>query len=501
MSSEELLMERGARTVTLPDGKYQGGRLPLNHLVASYDGGGRLKLTRASGCCTPASWPSRSVSSHHAFPRSLWLKGLVSLVVSRVVAAGSVMATGEGEGSAGAVDGSEVVPGGKKRRKGAAREFDWSKAEFGHFVLKIAYVGTNYHGLAWQELETCRTVEAELFAALVKTCLIKDRQSCQYSRCGRTDKGVHAAGNYIALQLRLRPSKASASDVEDYDYASMLNGVLPPDIRVLAAARAPVGFDARFSCKYRAYQYYFPLAGEDFSRMREAANHFVGEHDFRNFCKMDVENVTNFRREVLSVSVQPRGQVGEFAVTGVAFLWHQVRCMVAIVLLVGQGLEEPGLVAELLDIDKHPRKPLYDQADESGLVLRDCGFEDIPFAPGKPAPAAGSLDGFPQEADPPASAPATGLLASGAESLCRMRAQARRLAAVHECLAAVAEQAAAFAPKAAVAACASRQKRPHTPLLQRAACPTLEEKQAALLTKQRRKGEDAPQREGEPAEE
>lgn len=391
--------------------------------------------------------------------------------------------------------GSGAAAGERKRRKGGAREFDWSKATFGHFVLKIAYVGTNYHGLAWQEPETCPTVEAELFAALVKTCLIRDRQSCQYSRCGRTDRGVHAAGNYIALQLRLRPAKAGAEAgavVEDYDYASMLNGVLPQDVRILAAARVPTaasrpaGFDARFSCMYRAYQYYFPLNGENFARMREAAEHFVGEHDFRNFCKMDVENVTNFRRKVLSVSVQPRrGEVGEFAVTGVAFLWHQVRCMSAVLLLVGQGLEEPGIVAELLDIEKHPRKPLYDPADESGLVLRDCGFRGVAFAPGPEAPAAGSLDGAAAEADPVPGAPA-GALSSGSESLSRMRAQARRLAAVHECLAAAADRAAVEGAAVAPA----RQKRPHTPLLLRAACPSLEEKQKALLAKQRRKGED-----------
>jgi len=384
--------------------------------------------------------------------------------------------------SDGPVDG---VGRGKKRRKGG-REFDWSKASFEHFVLKVAYVGTAYHGLAWQEPECCPTVEAQLFAALTKTCLIRDRQSCNYSRCGRTDKGVHAAGNYVALQVRVRPAKdgaGSCAATDDYDYVSMLNGVLPADVRILAATRAPAGFDARFSCKFRYYQYYFPFNGEDFQRMREAAQHFVGEHDFRNFCKMDVENVTNFRRSVLSVSVEPRPcQVGEFAVTGVAFLWHQVRCMTAVLLLVGQGLEEPSIVTELLNIKRRPCKPLYDQADETGLVLRDCGFEGIPFAPGWPPPAAGTMDGAASVIidswDAHNVAPS-----SAAEGLCRMRAQARRMAAVHECLASVAATAANASTKDT-----GRSKRAHTPLLQRAVCPSLEEKQLKLHAKQVRKG-------------
>ena len=41
---------------------------------------------------------------------------------------------------------------------------------------------------------------------------------------------------------------------------------------------------------------------------------------------MDVENITNYRRRVLSVSVRLVSDgVAEFAVTGLAFLWHQAR--------------------------------------------------------------------------------------------------------------------------------------------------------------------------------
>ena len=156
---------------------------------------------------------------------------------------------------------------GKRQKKGEKREFDWSKATFGHYVLKVAYVGTNYHGNAWQEPSMCPTVEAVLFEALIKTCLIRDRTSCSFSRCGRTDKGVHAAGNYIALQLRKKPAKdgGDGADPGEFDYASMLNGVLPQDVRILAAAPAPDGFDARFSCLYRCYRYHFPWEGEDIS--------------------------------------------------------------------------------------------------------------------------------------------------------------------------------------------------------------------------------------------
>lgn len=388
--------------------------------------------------------------------------------------------------------------GEKKSSKKAAREFDWSSATFGHYVLKIAYVGTPYHGLAVQASPKCITVELKLFEALVKTRLVRDRQSCGYSRCGRTDKGVHAAGNYVALQLRQDPGGG------EFDYVSRINAVLPPDIRILAVALAPEGFDARFSCLYRCYRYYFPLRGESLDRMRTAAQSYLGEHDFRNFCKMDVESVTNYRRRMLCVSVERlTPEIGEFAVTGVAFLWHQVRCMVAVLLLVGQGLEEPSIVQELLDVETHPCRPNYEPADESGLVLRDCGFEGLPFAPGWPPPGAGPDVGPPSRGrgDVPALASLPPAPAAVVEGFRQSQAQANRIAAVHACLTAAAEGgrvsancAADLEPGGTGAPAAETlplpSRRAHVPLMKRARLPSLEEKLQALDVKRQRKAAD-----------
>lgn len=58
----------------------------------------------------------------------------------------------------------------------------------------------------------------------------------------------------------------------------------------------------------------------------------LGEHDFRNFCKMDVEHVLSFRRTIMSFRVVPApagGMAGRSVamlhLRGTAFLWHQVR--------------------------------------------------------------------------------------------------------------------------------------------------------------------------------
>ena len=83
-----------------------------------------------------------------------------------------------------------------------------------------------------------------------------------------------------------------------------------------------------------------------------------GEHDFRNFCKID-PSVLHFRRRILSFDLAPAegfpGADGDspaamwaMTIKGTAFLYHQVRCMAAVLFLVGQGLEAPDIVDALL---------------------------------------------------------------------------------------------------------------------------------------------------------
>jgi len=70
-------------------------------------------------------------------------------------------------------------------------------------------------------------------------------------------------------------------------YCSVINRNLPPDIRILGYAKVPEYFDARFSCIYREYKYFFDPTGRDFNKMKLAANKMIGTFDFRNFCKKD----------------------------------------------------------------------------------------------------------------------------------------------------------------------------------------------------------------------
>ncbi|RAL07691.1 pseudouridine synthase DEG1 [Aspergillus homomorphus CBS 101889] len=373
----------------------------------------------------------------------------------------------------------------KPRAPKVRRDIDPSKYNTRFVALKFAYLGQRYNGLehANGNATPLPTIEEELYKALRKTRLIFPTDTsgddfvesfaprevkpywinwdgCQYSKAGRTDRGVSAFGQVVGIRVRstrpMRKTDARNPDTamenteeaekewdhikDEHPYVSILNKVLPQDIRILAwCPNPPEGFDARFSCGERHYKYFFtqpafsPTPGPyglmprsndgsntrpkyregwlDIEAMREAAKYFEGTHDFRNFCKLDVtKQIESFHRDIFRADIElldakktPLGYVTEpefravegeqetgtsdeptptaakvyvFNLEGSAFLWHQVRHMVSVLFLVGQGLEPPTIVRDLLDASKHPRKPTYEMASDAPLVLWDCIYPD-----------------------------------------------------------------------------------------------------------------------------
>lgn len=267
------------------------------------------------------------------------------------------------------------------------RKFDFSTHSTRFIALRFAYAGWDYNGLAFQSEPTpLPTVEQEILDALTKARLIAeaDPNSCNFSRCGRTDKGVSAMNQVISLDVRSGLAEGQRllkeHDHQEIPYMTILNSLLPPTIRVTGVClHPPAGFDARFSCSYRHYRYIFRRYDLDLAAMADAAKRYEGAHDFRHFCKIDgSKQITNYVRTILSANIIPlSGDYYMFDLKGTAFLWHQVRCMMAILLLVGRGLEAPSLIDELMDVETNQNKPNYDMANDIPLVLYDCVFPNI----------------------------------------------------------------------------------------------------------------------------
>lgn len=273
------------------------------------------------------------------------------------------------------------------QKKKKPKQFDFSKHPKRFIALKFAYLGWNYNGLNFQNEPTpLPTVEEEILKAMAtaKLVLEADPAACNFSRCGRTDKGVSAMNQVISLDVRSNLSAEDQSSIEndnkEIPYVTILNSLLPTDIRITAIClRPPTGFDARFSCKYRHYKYLFKNDDLDLKLMQEAANKYEGVHDFRNFCKIDgSKQITNYFREVYSANIiHLKDDYYVFDLKGSAFLWHQVRCMIAVLFLVGQKLEKPTLVDDLMNVEKYPSRPNYMMAHDLPLVLYDCIFPEM----------------------------------------------------------------------------------------------------------------------------
>lgn len=294
------------------------------------------------------------------------------------------------------------------------RKFNFKLYKKRHVALQILYFGWQYDGLACQE-NSKNTIEYHLFEALIRTCMVESRDKSNYNRCGRTDKGVSSYGQVVSLDIRSNlinendsPQNVGLFTPEDYegpppfnpksnrsftkelDYVNILNKVLPDHIRVIAWSPVERTFSARFDCQQRSYRYLFPLGDLCIDSMSTALEYMIGEHDFRNLCTFDLKHgVTNHRRTIYSAKIQrikthshqtemPPSEYDyyETIITGQAFLYHQIRCIMSILFLVGMKREAPTIFRYLLDVsDKCTSKPHYTMASPLPLTLFDCSYD------------------------------------------------------------------------------------------------------------------------------
>nr|CAD2151208.1 unnamed protein product [Meloidogyne enterolobii] len=164
------------------------------------------------------------------------------------------------------------------------RSFDFSRYPKRRIAIMFLYLGWEYDGLVKQE-NTLNTVEQTLFNALVRTKLIESEENCEWTRCGRTDKGVSVFNyfvkkakiflyfgistssgvDYVSCEYCFWSERSSEPEqrvksTQELPYVKMLNGVLPKSVRVIAFAPVDKDFSARFDCIERVYTYIFPMA-------------------------------------------------------------------------------------------------------------------------------------------------------------------------------------------------------------------------------------------------
>lgn len=249
--------------------------------------------------------------------------------------------------------------------------------------LDLAYDGTDFHGWAKQGTSDLRTVQKVLEDNLSMVL----RETVELTVAGRTDAGVHAAGQVAHFDIPAHALEQRSIDGDPSKLVRRLGRLLPDDIRVHGVRFGEPGFDARFSAMRRHYIYRItthpagalPTRRHDtaqwpkpveLERMQLAADALLGLHDFVAFCKAKphattVRELQKFAWKDVSTDIEP--QVYEAHVVADAFCWSMVRSLVGSCMAVGEGRRGSGFTAELLDASE--RSPMVPVAPAKGLSL------------------------------------------------------------------------------------------------------------------------------------
>lgn len=217
------------------------------------------------------------------------------------------------------------------------------------WALAISYLGQAYDG--WQSQPSGRTVQDHLEAALARFADQPVSTVC----AGRTDAGVHGLMQVVHFDTPVSR--------EPFSWVRGTNRYLPADIAVQWAQPVPDEFHSRACALARRYAYVLlqsPVrpsleAGRtgwvfrplDEAPLRDAAQRLLGRHDFTSFrasaCQAK-SPVKTMRR----IEITRRGPYWRFEFEADAFLHHMIRNIMGCLVQVGQGLQPPQWMDEVL---------------------------------------------------------------------------------------------------------------------------------------------------------
>jgi tRNA pseudouridine38-40 synthase len=234
--------------------------------------------------------------------------------------------------------------------------------------LTIEYDGTAYHG--WQSQINAATVQDVVTEAVRNLT----GENCSLTGSSRTDTGVHAYGQVCNFFTE------AAIPADKFAFA--LNTILPDDIVILSSEEVSPEFHSRFSTKGKKYQYlvynstfpsallrhrayhvFYPL---DVGKMKKAAGHLIGTHDFIAFSAAG-GSVKTTVRTIMQADVVRNGELIEFSVVGDGFLYNMVRILAGTLVEVGYGKISPDAVPGI--IEERNRKKAGRTAPAHGLYL------------------------------------------------------------------------------------------------------------------------------------
>jgi len=224
-------------------------------------------------------------------------------------------------------------------------------------AVKFAYDGRHFSGYARQPGQ--RTVEQALLDMLIESEVLVDADSSCFRTASRTDRGVSALGNVCAFDTDCSKEKI---------FTRLPKDIL--DVYIYGVQLVQPGFYPRFA-KRRKYQYYLKKDNLDVDAVLSTAGLFTGEHDFRNFAR--VEPLKNPVRTIDNIVISEKQ--GFFVIDFYAqtFLWNQIRRIVSALKKAGDGILTQSAIKHAL---LHPEERVdFQMAAPEPLILKDVVYD------------------------------------------------------------------------------------------------------------------------------
>lgn len=207
-----------------------------------------------------------------------------------------------------------------------------------NFKMTIQYDGSNFYG--WQRLNRRRNVQGTIEKKLSKLL----NQKIYIHGASRTDAKAHSYGQVASFKCEL---------IMPFNkFKKVLNDKLPEDIYIKDIQQVDDEFHARYNSKKKRYiykiynqktrqpflhNYYYHIHYTlDLEKMREAAQYFIGEKDFRSFI-VNSSDIDNTIRTIEKIDIVKDKNFIYFIFLGDGFLYKMIRTIVGTILDVGRG--------------------------------------------------------------------------------------------------------------------------------------------------------------------
>ncbi|MEK4666841.1 tRNA pseudouridine(38-40) synthase TruA [Niallia sp. FSL R7-0271] len=243
-----------------------------------------------------------------------------------------------------------------------------------NYKMIIQYDGGRYRG--WQRLGNGdSSIQGKIENVLTEMA----GEEVQIIGCSRTDAGVHAMEQIANFKI-----KTSMSELQIKAY---LNKYLPNDISVLHLETVPDRFHARYNAKDKTYLYKIwneehtnPFMRKysmhvdqklDISKMKEAASHFLGSHDFTAYSNAKSKK-KSMVREIYAIWIEKENGFLHIRVRGDGFLYNMVRKIVGTLIEVGLNTIKPDQIPAIIESKERVQTGLM--AEAAGLYLEKVEF-------------------------------------------------------------------------------------------------------------------------------